>query len=86
MSADYFYRLATAVRGPAFGAYGRVWTVTEFPRGVRQVIPPPVGLGCRCTRVGGCCLLLWGSGAFAGSVAGSVHEDLMAGVDESVEE
>ena len=27
-----------------------------------------------------------GSGSFAGSVARSVHEDLMAGVDESVQE
>ncbi len=24
-------------------------TVTQFPRGVRHVIPPPVGLGCRST-------------------------------------
>ena len=26
-----------------------VSTVTQFPRGVRHVIPPPVGLGCRST-------------------------------------
>jgi hypothetical protein len=45
-----------------------------------------LGLGVGLTGPLWRCLAGFVSGAFAGPVAGSVHEDLMAGVDESVEE
>lgn len=35
--------------GPHWSLLACVSTVTQFPRGVRHVIPPPVGLGCRST-------------------------------------
>jgi DDE superfamily endonuclease len=57
----------------------------EIPPGCDHAIPPVLALWLMLLRVGGG-LGDGASGPFVGSVAGAVHEDLVAGVDEPVEQ
>ena len=57
-----------------------------IPQGLASRNSPGVGLGVGLTGPRWWCLVGGAAGSFPGPVAGSVHEDLVAGVDQSVQQ